>query len=146
MDRRSSSAGSAILVSLGLATAFIQTGGAQTLIGEEPALGSIESRITQEELAGGYLALNDIRTAGLKMFATQFRKADGYGDGSVNPADPITPGGRPMLQDNGTFLRVNGLDSQACLDCHSIVSADAISIGVLNNRATRVLRASMPGS
>jgi len=101
---------------------------AQTLIGEEPALGSIESRITQQEIAGGYLSLSDIRLAGLKMFATQFRKADGYGDGPIDAADPVSPGGRPMLQNNGTFLRVNGLDSQACLDCHSIVSADAMPI------------------
>jgi hypothetical protein len=142
MDRLSSSAGRAIFVSLSLATAFIQTVDAQVLIGEEPSLGSIESRITQEELAGGYLSLKDIRTAGLKIFATQFRKADGYGDGPMNRADPVTRGGRPMLQDNGTFLRVNGLDSQACLDCHSIVSADSTPMvlgiggaGGINNSA-----------
>lgn len=101
---------------------------AQTLIGEEPALGSIESRITQDEIANGGLSLNEVRTHGLKIFATQFRRSDGYGDGPINSVDTITPGGRPMLQDNGTFLRVNGLDSQACLDCHAIISADAMPI------------------
>jgi len=142
MGRLLNSDGRAIFVWLSLATGFVQTAGAQTLIGEEPALGSIESRITQEELAGGYLSLKDIRTAGLKIFATQFRKADGYGDGPMDPVDPVTPGGRPMLQNNGTFLRVNGLDSQSCLDCHSIVSADSMPMvlgiggaGGINNSA-----------
>jgi len=118
----------ALVRGLGLVALCSPAAVAETLIGEEPALGSIESRITQQEIAGGYLSLNDIRRAGLKMFATQFRTADGFGDGPVDPADPVNPGGRPMLQNNGTFLRVNGLDSQACLDCHSIVSADAMPI------------------
>jgi cytochrome c peroxidase len=56
---------------------------------------------------------------GIKIFTTQFRHADGFGDG------PIELGGRPTLQDNGTFLRVNGLDSQTCVACHDVVSADA---------------------
>jgi hypothetical protein len=115
---------------------------AQTILGEEPALGSIESRITQPEIAGGALSLTDLRVFGLKMFATQFRKADGYGDGPVTPADITSPGGRPMLQNNGTFLRVNGLDSQSCLDCHGVVSADSMpavmgvgGAGNINNSA-----------
>ena len=120
---------------------------AQTLIGEEPALGPVEHRITQQQIVEASLSLDEIRLAGLKMFATQFRKADGYGDGPMNPADTTTPGGRPMLQNNGTFLRVNGLDSQACLDCHSIISADATPIvlgiggaGGINNLAMFMTR------
>ena len=114
----------------------------QRILGEEPALGSPESRITQQEIASGELSLDDLRLAGLKVFVTAFRKSDGHGDGPVNPADPTAPGGRPMLQDNGAFLRVNGLDAQSCLDCHSIVSAATMpaTLGVggaggLNNSA-----------
>lgn len=106
-----------IIISVGVACAALlscRAASAQELIGEEPALGSAESRITQAEIASGALSLHDIRMAGLRVFATQLRRADGYGDG------------RPMLQNNGTFLRVNGLDAQACQDCHSIVSADAM--------------------
>jgi hypothetical protein len=142
MDNRSSHAGKLVFVWLGLTAILVQTVSAQILIGEETSLGAIESRIAQDELADGYLSLRDIRFAGLKMFATQFRKADGYGDGPLNSVDPVTPGGRPTLQNNGTFLRVNGLDSQACLDCHSIISADSIPMilgvggaGGINNSA-----------
>ncbi len=101
---------------------------AETVLGDEPALGSPESRITQAEIAAGHLSLTDLRRFGLKMFATPFTKADGFGDGLLDPADKTSPGGRPTLQGNGTFLRVNGLDSQACLDCHSVISADAVPI------------------
>ncbi|MBT8442587.1 MAG: hypothetical protein KJO76_09395 [Gammaproteobacteria bacterium] len=126
----------------------LQSAFAQTLIGEEAALGSVESRLTQQEIAGGYLSLTDIRLAGLKMFATQFRKADGFGDGPIDLVDLVSPGGRPTLQNNGTFLRANGLDAQACLDCHSIVSADAMpavlgigGAGGINNSVMFMTRA-----
>ncbi len=121
---------------------------AQIILGEEPALGSIESRIGQGEISGGALSLTDIRLSGLKMFATQFRRTDGYGDGPMNPADATSPGGRPTLQNNGSFLRVNGLDSQSCLDCHAIISADAMPMvlgvggaGGINNSAMFMTRA-----
>ena len=94
-----------------------------------PALGSPESRITQEELQAG-MPLTDIRRAGLKMFATPFNKADGYGDGVFDPSELDTTnedgGGRPTLANNGTFLRVNGLDAQTCVECHSVVSAATV--------------------
>ena len=127
---------------------FAQSGVAQVLSGEEPALGSAESRITQSEISGGAMTLIDVRLSGLKMFATQFRKADGYGDGPMDPANTTDPGGRPMLQGNGTFLRVNGLDSQSCLDCHAVLSNDAMPFipgvggaGGLNNSAMFMTRA-----
>ncbi len=120
---------------------------AQIILGEEPALGAVESRITQDEIIGGSLSLTDLRFSGLKIFATQFRKSDGYGDGPLNTADTTSPGGRPMLQNNGSFLRVNGLDSQSCLDCHSVVSADSIPMilgvggaGTINNSAMFMTR------
>ncbi len=102
------------------------TAAAQTLSGDEPALGAAETRIAQSEITAGNLSLLDIRHAGLKMFTTQFRRSDGFGDGPLNPADTVTPGGRPNLQNNGTFLRVNGLDAQACLDCHTVLSNDTV--------------------
>lgn len=115
------------LVSLVLAAvSTLQSAQAQVVLGDEPSLGPIESRTTQEELANGSMSLTEIRRAGLKMFATQFRHSDGFGDGPINPADKLSPGGRPTLQGNGSFLRVNGLDAQACQDCHSIVSADTV--------------------
>ncbi len=85
-----------------------------------PALGL--NRITQAQIASGTMSLQDVRAAGLKIFATPFNRLDGYGDGPMNPADTLSPGGRPTLQGNGTFLRVNGLDAQTCMECHSVGS------------------------
>ncbi len=88
--------------------------------GEEPALGKV--RVSQQQIEAGTMTLDEIRHAGLRMFATSFNKLDGYGDGPMDPSDTVSPGGRPTLQGNGTFLRVNGLDAQSCLACHSVIS------------------------
>ncbi|MEJ2257535.1 MAG: hypothetical protein P8X98_11125 [Woeseiaceae bacterium] len=94
-----------------------------------PALGPLETRITQQELEAG-MALVDVRRAGLKIFATPFNRADGYGDGEFRWDELDTTsedrGGRPTLGNNGTFLRVNGLDAQTCVECHSVVSAATV--------------------
>jgi hypothetical protein len=90
------------------------------LPGQGPRLG--QDRITQAEIGAGTPTLREIRRAGLKMFSTPFNKLDGYGDGPMNPSNTTDPGGRPTLQGNGTFLRINGLDGQTCFECHSIIS------------------------
>lgn len=90
------------------------------LPGEGPRLEA--PPFTQQQILDGDASFRDIRAHGLRVFTTPFNKADGYGDGPMNPADPITPGGRPTLQGNGAFLRVNGLDGQTCFECHTIVS------------------------
>ncbi len=97
---------------------------AQAPPGESPAL--TPPRITQTMIASGHLGLGAIRAQGLRMFAAPFNKLDGYGDGPMNPAQPILPGSRPTLQNNGTFLRVNGLDAQTCMECHSVLSAATV--------------------
>jgi hypothetical protein len=94
--------------------------------GEGPRLGPITSRTAQSDIESGMLSLEELRLAGFKMFVTPFNKFDGFGDGPIDPLDPTSPGGRPTLQNNGTYLRVNGLDAQTCLECHSIVSAATI--------------------
>jgi len=104
-----------------LVTALLITPSLQAeLPGQGPRLG--HHRVDQASIESGSMALDDIRRAGLKIFSTPFNKLDGYGDGPMNPANSKDPGGRPTLGDNGTFLRVNGLDGQSCLECHSIVS------------------------
>ncbi len=89
--------------------------------GEKPNLDG--ARVTQQQLEAGELGLRAIREAGLRMFTTPFNKLDGYGDGPMDLNDTVSPGGRPTLQGNGTLLRVNGLDGQTCLECHSLLSA-----------------------
>jgi hypothetical protein len=101
-------------------------------------------RVTQEQITSGALSLDEIRLAGRRMFITPFNKQDGHGDGppGLAPADRREPGSRTTLQENGVFLRVNGLDAQTCLECHSIVSAATLpftfgigGVGSLNNVA-----------
>lgn len=92
--------------------------------GEAPKLP--DDLIQHQDIEDGALTLDEIRLAGLQVFTSPFNGLDGYGDGPMNLTDFITPGGRPTLQGNGTFLRINGLDAQTCLECHSILSADVV--------------------
>jgi hypothetical protein len=98
------------------------------ILGEEPALGPLEGRMSQDQIAGGSLSLREIRLAGLKIFATPFNHLDGHGEGAMDPAnlDHTSPGNRPMLGDNKTMLRVNGLDTQTCLECHNQISTTRV--------------------
>ncbi len=105
--------------SFGAAVALSSLAMAQGPAGEGPAL---KIRTMQGEIAGGSLTFDEIRIRGMTMFSTPFNKFDGYGDGLVDPIDPTSPGNRPSLQNNGTFLRVNGLDAQTCMECHSVGS------------------------
>lgn len=100
-------------------------------VGEGPRLGPISERMTQAEVESGTLSLRDLRLAGLKIFASPFNQYDGYGE-TLNPLDTTSFGGRPTLQNNGTFLRVNGLDAQTCNECHGVVSnaTDPPTLGI----------------
>ncbi len=68
--------------------------------------------------------LLEVRRIGMLLFAVPFNKFDGFGDGPFDPSEgpPTEFGHRPTLQNNGMFLRVNGLDAQACNECHTVVS------------------------
>ncbi len=89
---------------------------------EKPALPS--DLITQEEIETGALTLEQIRAAGKLVYTTPFNKMDGLGDGpSDSSKDPTEFGNRVPIQNRYTpFLRVNGLDAQTCLECHSVLS------------------------
>ncbi len=102
--------------------------------GNGPAL---RTTITQADLPS--MSLTDIRRQGALMYTTPFRHADGHGDGpGINPNDPTTENGsgdgdgilgntgRPTLQGNGTWLRLNGLDTQTCLECHGVIDNSVI--------------------
>lgn len=80
----------------------------------------LSPRISQGDILG--MNQRSIRAHGLRIFSTPFNLEDGLGDGPINPADTVSPGGRPTLGNNGIFLRMNGLDAQTCLECHSVLS------------------------
>ncbi len=90
-----------------------------------PRLGEFESRFQQSRF-DQVPPLSVVRQAGLVLFATPFNHADSYGDGPINPDQTLSFGGRPTLGNNGTFLRINGLDGQSCVDCHARVSSATV--------------------
>lgn len=106
---------------------------------------NLSPRLTQDQITSGVLTLNDIRRHGRRIFGTPFNKHDGYGDGPVDDNiiyDPTSLGSRPTLSGNGTWLRINGLDAQTCVECHSVRSTSSIpydfaigGIGTINNSA-----------
>lgn len=102
---------------IGLLIGLLVSGGANAHPGEAP---NFQGRVSQAQISNGELGLREIRLAGLRVFTTPFNKLDGYGDGDVDPNR------RPTLQGNGTLLRVNGLDGQTCLECHSLLSAATV--------------------
>jgi Di-haem oxidoreductase, putative peroxidase len=88
--------------------------------------------LTQEEVESdaepdSLVYLRHLRQLGLSVFSTPFNTYDGMGDGPFDPAEvpPLIPGHRPTLQGNDLSLRVNGLDSQSCNECHNIVDEAA---------------------
>ncbi len=94
--------------------------------GNGPAL---RTTITQDSLPS--MSLTDIRREGALVYTTPFRHADGHGDGpGINEEDPnspdIGPTGRPTLQGNGTWLRINGMDTQTCLECHGVIDNSVV--------------------
>jgi hypothetical protein len=101
--------------------------------GNGPAL---DADITDSDFSK--MSLTSIRQIGVRMYTTPFRRADGFGDGpgvntgsqadgtpNLNIPD-LGPTGRPTLQGNGTWLRMNGLDSQTCLECHGVVDNSVV--------------------
>ena len=102
--------------------------------------GESENRITKEFRHSTIKMdtdLNFLRLQGQWVFATPFNKHDGLGDGPTNPNNTVQPGGRPTLpaypaiddkpaEGNKFFLRVNGLDSQTCVECHFIVNNSTV--------------------
>ncbi len=102
--------------------------------GNGPAL---KTTVTQDDIAS--MSLTDIRRQGVLLYTTPFRHADGHGDGpGINVNDPTTEAGaadgdgilgntgRPTLQGNGTWLRLNGMDTQTCLECHGVIDNSVI--------------------
>jgi di-heme oxidoreductase (putative peroxidase) len=80
-------------------------------------------RIAQTDVTSGSMSIAELRREGRRIFSTPFNKLDGYGvNYDANNPDHVSFPNRPTLQNNGTFLRVNGLDAQTCQECHGIVS------------------------
>jgi hypothetical protein len=134
---------SRILSAAGVVTAMVlaATLAVAQMPGEQP---NLRPRITQEMLLSD-LSYREARREGLRIFATPFNTLDGLGDGPMNPDDPVSPGGRPTLGGNGMFLRMNGLDSQTCHECHSVLSTRTIPTSFAVGGAGNISDSAFPG-
>jgi hypothetical protein len=86
--------------------------------------------IDQQKLLSGGYPLQQVLQSGGQFWTTPFtqynaqtKMGDGYGEGANGPRsaqrkifDPSTP--------NYPFLRLNGLDSQSCYECHNSIGSD----------------------
>jgi hypothetical protein len=109
----------------------------------------LTEKLNQEELAAGRVPFSEVRRLGMLMFTTPFNKHDGFGDGAYDPTQPNRSeftGNRPNIQNNGTFLRVNGLDAQTCLECHTITSNATVPATLGVGGVGGISQNPMPGS
>ncbi|WP_317930530.1 di-heme oxidoredictase family protein [Halioxenophilus sp. WMMB6] len=115
--------------------------------GEYPAL---TVTITQDDIESGALPLSDIQQQGEQLFATPFNRYDGVGDGPQNLATTSEEGGRPsFIVGNDDIphpfpLRVNGLDAQACVECHFVGSNGVIPARFLVGGVGGIAAMAMP--
>ena len=103
------------------ASAYLYAKSIDGVTGEGP---NLDPRISQSQVMDW--PLPQVQKNGVRIFSTPFNFFDGFGDGPYDPNAPLDEGGRPTLQANGTFLRVNGLDAQTCAECHFIKSNSTI--------------------
>ncbi len=79
-------------------------------------------QMSQEDIANERVSPYTLRRKGGLIFSTPFTKLDGFGHAPFSAHEPDFLETRPTLQGNGAFLRVNGLDAQTCMECHSVLS------------------------
>ncbi|ESP93351.1 putative thiol oxidoreductase [Pseudoalteromonas luteoviolacea 2ta16] len=96
-------------------------------------------------LAGGY-SLNELLEAGQNQFNVPFDPANGHGEGAQGPRSKQryiwnNRGGTDKDPAAWPFLRVNGLDSQSCFECHNTIGQytpnDAKTIAQVRKPATQ---------
>ena len=98
-------------------------------------------RVDQEEITTGQLSFREIMEIGRHLFTQRYTAADGYGEGPYGPRETKrreagTHG--PMAAFNDLpWMRINGLDSQSCLECHSVSGMDRDGYAVPGARNAR---------
>lgn len=107
-------------------TAVLECGSA---FGQAPVFGQAFD-IDQKALLSGSYPLPKVLESGGQFWTTPFTVQDGFGEGAKGPRSAQRAA---MYPNNPSFpfLRVNGLDSQSCYECHnsigSYVPADSSS-------------------
>lgn len=90
-----------------------------------------EPSIDQAELLQGNYPLYEVLEAGQNQFNKPFEPANGHGEGKNGPRSLQrrywNPRGATFDQDAWPFLRVNGIDSQSCFECHNTIGEEVPS-------------------
>lgn len=84
--------------------------------------------IDQASLLAGKYPLKVVLEAGQNLFNNPFEQGNGHGEGRAGPRSlqrkTWNPRGATADQDAWPFLRVNGIDSQSCFECHNTIGKD----------------------
>jgi hypothetical protein len=89
--------------------------------------------IDETQLLAGHIPLKKVLESGGHFFSTPYTLEDGFGEGANGPRAAQRAFMFPALDGNGSnqmpFLRLNGLDSQSCFECHNSIGSDPSSRG-----------------
>jgi hypothetical protein len=78
--------------------------------------------IDQTQLFSGKYPLRKVLESGGQFFTTPFTPVDGMGEGAKGPRSAQRAAMYPA-NPSFPFLRVNGLDSQSCYECHNTIGS-----------------------
>lgn len=119
--------------------------------GDEPSLGD-GIRVSQDDITNGTIGFRQVMEIGRHLFTQSFTAAEGYGEGPIGPREKkrrqMTASGLgPMAPFSQIpWMRVHGLDAQACLECHNSSGFETPAGGVTPGRTVRPDRVSSAGS
>jgi hypothetical protein len=83
-----------------------------------------EIEIDQAALMQGNYSFQKVVESGRHLFSTPFNTFDGHGEG---PEGPRRSTQQLYAGKSFRFLRLNGLDSQSCFECHNSIGSDVQS-------------------
>ncbi|MBO0905473.1 di-heme oxidoredictase family protein [Jiella sonneratiae] len=119
--------------------------------GDEPSLGQ-GIRLSQEEISAGNVGFRSMMEIGRHLFTQSFTAVEGYGEGPTGPREKkrhqMTASGiGPMAAfAQIPWMRVHGLDAQACLECHNVSGFETPVGGSTPGRTVRPDRVSGAGA
>ena len=119
--------------------------------GDEPSLGN-GIRLSQDDISNGTVGFRQMMEIGRHLFTQSFTAVEGYGEGPTGPREKkrhqmVANGIGPMaafLQ--VPWMRVHGLDAQACLECHNVSGFETPAGGSTPGRTVRPDRVSGAGA
>ena len=119
--------------------------------GDEPSL-STGIRLSQDEISNGNVGFRQMMEIGRHLFTQSFTAIEGYGEGPTGPREKKrrqmnASGLGPMAAFSQVpWMRVHGLDAQACLECHNVSGFETPAGGATQGRTVRPDRVSGAGA